>query len=65
MPYACASSKWNEIPSVSDVSIDARNGYSPSNKSIKLYQGVSSGPHLSLTTDHMSLSCSLDFGVIQ
>ena len=50
---------------ISDVSIDVGSGYCPSSKSIKLYRGVASGPNLSLTIDHMSLSCSLDFGVIQ
>ena len=65
MPYACAPSKCSEIPGISDVSIDVGSGYFPSNKSIKLYRGVASGPNLILTVDHMSLSHSLDFGVIQ
>ena len=34
-------------------------------KFIKLYRGIATGPNLSLTTDHMSLSCSLDFGGVQ
>ena len=32
-------------------------------KFIKLYRCVATGPNLSLTTDHMSLSHSLDLGV--
>ena len=31
----------------------------------KLFRDVATGPNLSLTTDHMFLSCSLDFGGIQ
>ena len=34
-------------------------------KSIKLFRDVATGPNLSLTTDHMFLMHSLDFGVIQ
>ena len=34
-------------------------------KSIKLFSDVATGPNLSLTTDHMYLSHSLDFGGIQ
>ena len=34
-------------------------------KSIKLFRDVATGPNLSLTTDHMFLLCSLDFGHIQ
>ena len=34
-------------------------------KSIKLLGYVATGPNLSHTTDHMFLSCSLDFGGIQ
>ena len=34
-------------------------------KSIKLFKGVTTGPKLSLPTDHMFLSHSLDFGGIQ
>ena len=33
--------------------------------SIKLFRDVATGPTLSLTVDHMCLSCSLDFGSIQ
>ena len=34
-------------------------------KSIKLFRDVATGPNLILTTDHMFLLCSLDFGGIQ
>ena len=34
-------------------------------KSIKLFRDVATDLNLSLTTDHMFLSCSLDFGGIQ
>ena len=34
-------------------------------KSIKLCRDVATAPNLSLTTDHMFLSCSLDFGHFQ
>ena len=34
-------------------------------KSIKLFRDAATGPNLSLTTDHMCLSHSLDFGCIQ
>ena len=34
-------------------------------KSIKLFRDVATGPNVSLTTDHMFLSHSLDFGGIQ
>ena len=64
-PYVCASSKWSRVLCISGVSIDVRSGYCPSNKSTKLYRDVANGPNLCLTTDHMSLSCSLQFGVIQ
>ena len=33
-------------------------------KSIKLFRDAATGPNLSLTTDHMCLSHSLDFGCI-
>ena len=66
MPYACASSKWRELLCISglhllmwEVAIVLQ--ISPSN----LCRGVASGPNLSLTRDHMSSSCSLDFGVVQ
>ena len=32
--------------------------------SIKMFRGVTTGPNLSLTMEHMFLSCSLDFGGI-
>ena len=35
------------------------------NKSIKPFKDTATGPNLNLTTDHMYLSCSLDFGCIQ
>ena len=34
-------------------------------KNIKLFRDVATGPNLRLTTDHMFLLCSLDFGGIQ
>ena len=34
-------------------------------RSIKLFRDIATGPNLSLTTDHMFLMCSLDFGGIQ
>ena len=34
-------------------------------KSIKLFSDVATVPNLSLTTDHMFVLCSLDFGYIQ
>ena len=34
-------------------------------KSIKLFKDAATGPNLSLTTDHMCLLCSLDFGGIK
>ena len=34
-------------------------------KSIKLFRNVATGPNLSLTTDHIFLSCFLDFGGMQ
>ena len=33
--------------------------------SIKLFRYTATGPNLSLTTDHMCLSCSLDFSFVQ
>ena len=47
------------------MSIDVGRGYCPLDKSIKLYRDAASGPSLRCTIDQMSLSCSLDFGVIQ
>ena len=35
------------------------------NKSTKLFRDVATGPNLSLTTDHIFLMHSLDFGGIQ
>ena len=54
-----------KVERVGGVSVDVWSGYHPSNKFIKLYRGFATGPNLSLTTDHMSLSCSLAFGGIQ
>ena len=34
-------------------------------KSIKVFRDSSTGPNLSLATDHMCLLCALDFGGIQ
>ena len=34
-------------------------------KYIKLFRDAATGPNLSLTTDHMCLSCFLDFDCIQ
>ena len=34
-------------------------------KSITVFRDTATGPNLSLTTDHMCLSCSLNFGCIQ
>ena len=57
--------KWRDVLCISSASIDVWSGYCTSNKSIKLDRGVATGPNLSLTIHHMSLSCSLDFGGIQ
>ena len=65
VPYVCLSSKWRVLLCKSGVSVDVCSGYYPSNKFIKLYRVLATGPNLSLLTDHMSLLCSLDFSGIQ
>ena len=69
MPYAHASSKVKELLClrglpvvhmvVCEVAIVLQS------KSIKIFRDSATGPNLSLTTDHMCLLHSLDFGYIQ
>ena len=68
VPYACASSKvkvllcFEWLSAVHMVVVLCEAAIVLQSKSIKLFRDAAAGPNLSLTTDHMCLSCSLDCG---
>ena len=69
VPYAHASSKVRSVIVFKWLSVvhmvECEAAIVLQSKPIKLFRDVATGPNLSLTTDHMCLLHSLDFGCIQ
>ena len=69
LPYVCVSSKVRVLLCSSGYQLYTwwyvKAAIVLQSKSIKLFRDAATGPNLSLTTDHIYLSCSLEFGCIQ